>query len=404
MARILPAVPHPLDPRIQRLRSRLAATEAVELGSRWLLLGALGLGVVALLARVTLGLDVGHAALILAPAVLVAPAAAAWVARRRALSDGAAATWLDRASGGSGAIVTALEHDDPRWAPGLAPLLAAATLPSGPDRALAARRVGLALAFAAAVLLVPVERINGPSGSPPGLFEPALERLQEKLAVLDETLTVVPETRQELDEALARLQDEARTSADPEATFEAIERLAEKLERTAEEALDEALRADQQLAEAAARAEAGAPPEAALSAALDTLAKSSLGLDALMAKLPPELELGALGLGDLGLGDLGLGNLGLGNLGLELGPNGATLPEGLTLDPALAAALSKELQALLREQLEALAAAGLLDTEALAGFGQHPLLDPSSLAALTPEELAALEPCPLCKDLEPGAT
>jgi hypothetical protein len=381
--RILVAVPSLLEPRIQRLRRQLAIVEGVELGSRWLLLGALGLGVVALLARVTLGLDAGRAALLLAPAAL-APVLAALVARRRALSDGAAATWLDRASGGSGAIVTALEHDDPRWAPGLAPLLAAATPPPGADRKLATRRAVLASAFTAAVLLVPVQRINGPSGSPPGLFEPALERLQEKLAALEETLTIVPEVRQEFTETLARLQDEARTSADPEATFEAIERLTEKLERTAEEALDDAARADEQLADAAARAAAGVPPEAALNAALETLAKSPVGLDALLAELPPELELSALG--------------------LDLGPDGATLPEGFTLDPELAAALSKELQELLREQLEKLAAAGLLDTSALAGLGQHPLLDPSSLAALTPEELAALEPCPLCKDLEPGAT
>jgi hypothetical protein len=381
--RILVAVPSLLEPRIQRLRRQLATAEGVELGSRWLLFGALGLGVVALLARVALGLDAGRAALLLAPAVL-APGVAALVARRRALSDGAAATWLDRASGGSGAIVTALEHDDPRWAPGLAPLLAAATPPPGADRKRATRRAVLASAFTAAVLLVPVQRINGPSGSPPGLFEPALERLQEKLAALEETLTIVPEVRQEFTETLARLQDEARTSADPEATFEAIERLTEKLERTAEEALDDAARADEQLAEAAARAAAGVPPEAALNAALETLAKSPVGLDALLAELPPELELGALG--------------------LDLGPEGATWPEGFTLDPELTAALSKELQELLREQLEKLAAAGLLDTSALTGLGQHPLLDPSSLAALTPEELAALEPCPLCKDLEPGAT
>lgn len=373
--------------RIRALRRRLGWVGSVRLGARWLLWGAFGLGALALVLRVGAGLTVGQAALALAPLALV-PVAAAWVAWRRVPSEHAAAAWLDTHAGGRGSIVTAVEFDDPRWARDVERQLAQGDALPRLDGAASARQVGFAATFVAAVLLVPVQALNGPSGPPPDLFEPSLERVREKLAALEEVITFPPDERRELEETLARLADEAARSEDPEATFESIARLGERIEKAANEALDAAQNADQALADAAALASTEAPPDGALEASLDAalgaLATASFDLGELASKLPPGLDLASLG--------------------IELGATGAALPAGLKLDPELARALSEELRALLREQLEALAAAGLLDARALAGFGQHALLDPAQLAALTPEELAALEPCPLCKDLPPGAT
>lgn len=372
-----------LAPQVARLQQALVRRDAVALAARGVVWGGLGLGVAALLARVGLEATWRQAALAFLPLLLV-PLGAWVVARRRSLGAPQAAAWLDAETGGAGAIVTASEVTDSRWRERVDAQLAAAPAPPGPDFKAAGRQLGLALGFGIAVLVVPVRRVSAGAGTPKGLFEPAIERVQEKLAALDEVLTFAPEEADELAQALERLRDEARASTDPEATFESIARLQERLEDAADEALDAAERADEALAEAAARAAQDAAPEGALAAALEALSASSIDLEALAAKLPEGLDLS--------------------ELGLELGAGSMALPDGVQLDPELAAALSKELQQLLREQLQALADAGLLDGNALEGLGEHALLDPSQLAALTPEELAALEPCPLCKDLPPGAT
>jgi len=364
----------PLGTSIQQLRRRLVLVDGVELGSRGLFWGALGLGTLALVARAGFGLDANEAAWFFLP-LAVWPLGAAFVARRRGLDEGQASAWLDAASGGKGALVTEHELHDVRWSGQVDAQLAA--LPGDTERVdlrRAGRRVAGAAAFAAAVLAVPVASIRPSGGLPPGIFEPALERLQEKLAALDEVVRFAPEEARELAAAVARLEEEAAQSADPEATFEAIARLDERLERTATETLDAAQRVDEQLAEAQARAQQGESPSDTLQGALDALSKSPIDLAPLANHLPP---------------------------GLELGPLGLTLPEGMHLDPALAGALSEELRALLAEQLAALGAAGLLDAKALAGLGQGALIDPADLADVTFEEL---EPCPLCQDLEPGAT
>ncbi len=378
---------HPeLHDRLLALRRSAIREDALERGSAWCAAALLGLGTLALLLRLGAGLDAGRAAFALAP--VVALPAAAWVAaRRRAPGLDTLAAALDRGTGGSGALVTAFEVDDARWGQRVAPLLVAAPAGARADRGRVTRRVLGGAAFAAAALAVPVAALRtGAAGPPPAVFEPALARVEAQLAALDELVTLPPDTRDGLRETLERLREEARASEDPEATFEALARLAERAERTAEEALDAAATADAQLGEAAARAAAGADAEAALGEALAELAEGPLDLEALLADLPAGLAAE------------------LAEAGLDLAASAGALPEGLSLSPELAEGLSEALRELLREQLEALAAAGLLDPAALAGLGEHALIDPADLAGLTPEELAELQPCPGCKDLEPGGT
>lgn len=296
-----------------------------------------GAACLALLGRVAFGWEGTRAAWPLA-ALVLAPLLAARIASRKRLSDDGAAAWLDVHSGGGGAVVTGFETDDPAWRARVDAALARV------ERLPAARwkrplvLCALAFAFAAAALFVPIPRdVAVPSVV---LQQAAIESALEKLATLEEEVTLAPEFTSEMRASLERLQ-ENDALAELESTLEAADRAADRL---AEEAATAAEAAERALAGlSAAGAEAAADPEAAqkeLEAAFGALAKSGLakGLEA--------------------------------GLDTEFGLDGLALPPGAKQDGATIAKLADRLEARLGEKLAKLAAAGLLKDSRLARAGR----------------------------------
>lgn len=326
----------PLDRLVGRLRRRVALAAWLGDWSRQATGALFAAGAVALIARALGRLDAGAAAL--AFLVALPTAWTAWrTARRRGLSRAGATAWIDLKTGATGLVCASGEVDDPRWAAALASRLERAPeLPRLRTRQLAGPPVA-ACAFGLAALWVPL-----PEATPePGrrLFERSLERLSEKLATLDEELTVDERTRTELESTLARIEDEL-ADAPTESLLEALDRLDGSLADAAEDARR---RAEEALAGIERASSAGGEAGAMDDGALEALA-----------------ELGELGL----LGDLAaagaLGELGeLGDLG-ELGAADAELGEWLAEHPEALAELQSELRELFDGKLGRLAEAGLL--------------------------------------------
>jgi len=330
-----------LDRFVRRLRRRAALAAWLGDWSRHLTIALFAAGAIALLARAIWHLDPKTTAL--AFAFAVPTVATAWLtARRRFLSRRAATTWVDLHTGSTGLVCTSDEIDDPRWNEAAAARLArrngALSLPSLRGRRLAAPPL-CATAFAAATLWVPLpERVL-----PPGreLFERSLDELTEKLATLEEEITVDERTADELRSSLERIDDEL-TDASAESVLEALDRLDGRLGEAAEDARR---RAEESLArlDQASRAE---PDDAGELAADDDpigRALAELAELGLLDELPNPPELGALS--DLASRD-------------DL----AALSERLALDPAALEALSAELAELFEGKLDQLAAAGLLES------------------------------------------
>lgn len=296
-----------------------------------------GLGCVALLMRATLDADKARAALVFAPLALV-PILAWRIANRKSLSRAGAAAWLDVRTGSTGALVTSFESPDGSWAGRVDHALGQVLeLP----RARLGRPLLLALggvAFASLALFVPIPRtVLGPSVA---LQAAGVAKVEEKLATLEEEVTLQPEVAAELHETLNRLKDEDAL-ANPESAFEAADRASERLEREAESRAEAAESAREGLAAAAASADSN--PDAAqkdLDAALKELSKTGLSK--------------------------GLS----GALSNELGLSSLEIPAGMKLEGAKVTAVSGELAARLGEKLAKLAKAGLLKPGAFKGVGK----------------------------------
>ena len=317
-----------IDQSVRRLRQRAMLASLVGVGSVHLLVALLLAGSAALLLRLLLGLPPDRAALVLFVVALV-PLTAWLVARRRFLSPEGAAAWLDVRSGATGILVTELELADARWEGRANEALARAPrLPAIRMRPAAARSF-LGIAFALLALWVDIPKnVMGP---PPALFESSLETLREQLETLEEEVALDEATAEELEARMDRLESEATDSENPEATFEALDQLSDRLETEALEAQESALAAAAELEEAASLVDEN-PADAEVKFA-ETLAM--LAEDGLLQNLPSALT-------------------------QELGANGAELPEGLELDPAMLAKLSQELAKALEGKLGKLAQAGLL--------------------------------------------
>lgn len=317
-----------IDRSVRRLRQRAMLASLVGVGSTHLLVASLLAGTAVLLSRLLLGLSADRAALVLIVVALV-PLTAWFVARRKFLSHEGAAAWLDVRSGATGILVTELELADARWEGRANEVLARAPkLPAIRLRP-AATRSCLGLAFALLALWIDIPKhVMGP---PPALFKSSLATLREQLETLQEEVALDESTAQELEARMDRLEQEATDSENPEATFEALDRLSDRLASEALEAQESALAAAAELKGAAALADQN-PAEAEVQFA-DTLAK--LMEDGLLRNLPSALT-------------------------QELGANGAELPEGLALDPAMLAKLSREFAKALEGKLGKLAQAGLL--------------------------------------------
>jgi hypothetical protein len=326
-----------LEHSIELVRTRVFRAVFGSTFLSWLGAGLFGLGCVALLLRAALDMDLARAALVFAPLAVV-PFLAWRIAQRKSLSRAGAAAWLDVRAGSTGAVVTSFETDDGSWGARVDHALAQTLeLP----RARLWRPALLALGgatFGTLALLVQIPRT--PLGPSIALQAASVARVEEKLATLEEEVTLQPEVAAELHETLNRLKDDDAL-ANPESAFEAADRAAERLEKEAESRAEAAESAREGLAAAAASADAN--PDAAqkdLDAALKELSKAGL----------------ARGL--------------RGALSSELGLSSLEIPAGMKLDGAKVEALSGELATKLGNKLAKLAKAGLLKPGAFKGFGK----------------------------------
>lgn len=316
-----------LHDRIERVAQHVARAvfvDALLRSAAWL---TLGLAAAVLAMRVAAEWDRARAAWLFAPIVL-APVLAWRIARRKRWSTAAAATWLDWRSGASGALVTGFERDDPAWNGHVDAALARADLLPRARWGRPAALLLFAIAFAALATWVTIPRVvPGPSRA---VQTAAIERVEEKLATLEEQVTLDPVVAEELHESLERLEN-GTDGESIEGTFEALDRAGERLEDEARARAEAAESALESLA--AAESAASGDPEAAqkqLEATLEALAKSGLakGLEGAL----PE----------------------------ELGAKGLELPAGTKLDAAQIAKLTAGLESKLGEKLAKLSAAGLL--------------------------------------------
>ncbi|MBL8859057.1 MAG: hypothetical protein JNL28_11160 [Planctomycetes bacterium] len=260
--------------------------------------------------------------------LVVAPLVAWRSSVRKRLSPSGAAAWLDVQTGAGGLVVTGFELDDGAWRARLDEALAHVRhLPAA-----RMRRPGmfcaLAVAFAVAALFVPIPRaVVGPGRA---LQQAALEKVEEKLATLEEEVELAPEFASEMRASLERLREDDALAAS-ESALEAADRANERLLQEAEARAEAAEQALDGLA--AAGDEAGGDPEAAqkqLEEALAQLTKAGF----------------AKGLEDA--------------LTSELGLKGLELPPGTQLDAEQIAKLSDALAGKLGDKLAKLAARGLL--------------------------------------------
>lgn len=331
-----------LDSTLKASARRLRLESWVRAFRVHLIVTLLCVGVAVLLSRTLYDVPRGTSALFLF-GLLLAPLTAWLQARRQSISRSNVAAWLDLRGGGDGSIVTAMEREDPRWSERVK--LALAKQPALPPLAVegALTRTMPAACFIVLALWIDMPRnLLGPG---PEMFAGAIERLEEKLETLAELVELDPEEEQEFQERLERLEVEAEDGT-PESFYEAADSLEEALEQTAEELAEEANELEQKLA-AVANADESQSEEAegALRESLTELGELGFAED-LTEQLSPELR------------------------------DSLELPEGLELDSELMQELSKELREALKQQLEKLQAAGLVD--------------PSKLRKLTPGELAKM--------------
>lgn len=391
-----------LTTTLEELRRRLRWAVFWGTWSRHLLAALLVAGSAALLVRLVAGWEPGRAAWLLVPALATA-GSAAWVARGRRWSVADAAAWLDVRAGGGGALVTALEVEDPRWTSRVEDALARA---GGPPRWRLGPSFGRAASgavFAAAALWVPVE---APATSRTTIdFDPSIAALREKLETLEEAIAFDEEDAAELERRLERIEEQARDTNNPEAVFEALAGLEERLEAEALEAREEAGTALEELAAAAqdlAATDSASAHEEMRNALADALA--SLDAAGLLPEDPAELA---------DLFQQGLGEAGERTDWKELFEPGEMTDWGELLESELAdlegldlaalqslEGLSQELADALAQKMAELADAGLLDMPAV-DWGELAQFDLSELAELSLAELADLELCEDCKSGEP---
>jgi len=307
-----------------------------------LIVALLVLGVAVLLARTAYDVPRDTAALLLLG--LLATPLTAWLQTRRTpISKATVAAWLDVRGGGDGAIVTALERDDERWSERVRRALN--TQPELPAMALQGSVTRTMPAVCFLILAMWIEMPRGILGPPVEMFEGSIERLEEKLETLTEIVELESEAEEEFRDRLERLAVEAEEGT-PESFYEAADSLEEALEETASEIAEEANELEQKLA-AVANAEESQFDEAEGSLRESVTELSELGFaEDLTEELSPEMR------------------------------DSLEFPEGMKLDSELMKQLSEEMREALKEQLEKMQNAGLVD--------------PSKLRKLSKEELKKL--------------
>lgn len=338
-----------LDSTLKALQQRILLARWVRTLRGHIIFGLLAIGVAILVTRSALDLPRTTAALSIL-ALALCPLTAWLQSRRNRLSDRGAAAWLDLRAGGDGSIVTAMEREDPRWKERVE--YALASQPSLPRVAMdgTVTRTMPAVAFLILALWIEMPRNQAPSSTE--LFEGMIETLEEKLDTLEEVAELEPETAEELRERLEQLEVEALDGT-PESFFEAADSLEEAIEENAFELAEEATELEQKLA-------AVADADEALHDEAEGMLRESI------------TELDELGFTE--------------GISSEL-ESRLELPEGTTLDGELMNELSKELQELLRDKLEGLQKAGLVDP------GKLRKIDPKQLAKMKKAAKKLGRPC-----------
>lgn len=298
--------------------------------ARWSAPTLFGLGAALFVARFFGDVPRGDAVLLLTLFALV-PLVAWWRARPMFLSESGAVAWLDRASGGSGRLLTQFECADERWA--ASATAAMARIESLPRVRLAREFLPslLALGFVAGALWI--EKPAGLVGPSTHLAETTLEDVKDQLVALQEVVELEPEQAQELAERIERIQENLRDTP-TDASLEALDRTSEELTARAEQSLAAADRADDQLARADA-AQSADQAQQALQDALKEMHDAGLG-----ARLPESIR-------------------------SELLPGSLELPAGAVLPRETVARLSSELRTALNLKLGKLASAGLISARQL---------------------------------------
>ncbi|MCK6448483.1 MAG: hypothetical protein L6Q99_18995 [Planctomycetes bacterium] len=319
-----------LERSLARLLSRAKTAAWLEASAQLLAPVLFALGAWVLLARFGLGESRTSAAWALF-ALLAVPLAAWFVARRRFLSPQAALVWLDRESGGSGALLTQAAIGDPRWNDAAERALATiARLPRlAPGKAFVPSL--LAAAFVAGAFVL--ERSALPAPPATAVIEQRVDAVQADLAALAEIVELSAETTEELEARLERV-EAGPGDAPLDANLEAVDRTEEALAREADEALAAADRARDGL-DLAAAADSEEAARAALNEALRELKDAGLA-----AKLPKELL-------------------------AKLDPGSLELPDGVQLSREELGELSNALREALDARMERLAKAGLLSKNKL---------------------------------------
>jgi hypothetical protein len=322
-----------LDRSLRRLLARAKTAAWLAESARLAAPAAFLLGGWVLLARFVLGHGRATAAWSLLLFALV-PLAAWLVARRRFLTPATAVAWLDRRSGGSGALLTHFALADARWnEPAERALASIERLPR-----IAAWRdfspTALGVLFVGATF-VP-DRSVLPTPPATQVVENRIDAASEDLSALLEVVELAPETAQELEARLESLREES-DAAPLDASLEAVDRTQDELARNADEALAAAERAREALASAGAADDAQATIDG-INAALRDLKEAGLA-----AKLPQALL-------------------------DRLDPGTLELPEGMKLSAEELAQLSDELRAALDARMERLAKAGLVGKAQLERF------------------------------------
>lgn len=319
-----------LDHLAARLSARARRAAWLTECARWSAPALYAIGAVVFVARYLGDLSRPAASLALS-ALLVIPAAAWLRARSRFLSRAGAVAWLDRESGGSGALIAQFDLADERWMRDAEQALARiAVLP----RVRVARpflpSLPAALFVAGALWIAkPLE----PTAPSTRIAESALETAEERLLALQEIVELPPEQAEDLAERLRRVEENLR-DAPVDASLEALDRTTEELGAVAERSLASAERASGDLARADA-AQSASEAQAALQDALKELREGGLA-----AKLPETIQ-------------------------AELTPGSLELPPGVQLSPEALAKLSGEMRGALDARLAKLANAGLISARQL---------------------------------------
>jgi hypothetical protein len=323
-------LPLDLSQLAARLVSRARQVAWLAECARWSAPALFALGAVLFVARYFGDVPRADAARILVLFALV-PLFAWWRARAMFLSQAGAVAWLDRASGGSGALLTQFECGDARWA-GFASS-AMARIEGLPRVRLTRAFLPslLALAFVAGALWI--EKPASVLGPSTHLAESRLEEVKDQLIALREIVELEPEQAQELAERIERIEENLR-DAPVDASLEALDRTSDELSFEADRSLAAADRAEDRLAGADA-AQSADQAQRALQDALKEMRDGGLG-----AKLPESIR-------------------------SELLPGSLELPAGVVLSRETVAQLSSEMRADLNLKLGKLASAGLISPRQL---------------------------------------